>query len=150
MSNQRAISRWTYEEPYEFYNMDDSVETITELLNGEYFSVLDEKQKIIGFFCFGSSAQVPKDEYKYSADYTDIGIGMKPDLCGIGLGASFFQTSLQYLKDHFGKKQFRLTVADFNKRAIRLYEKAGFVKQVSFIKHSDDRNILFQTMTIDV
>ncbi len=52
------ISRWTYDVPYDFYNMDNSNEGINELLNGTYFRILDERN-LIGYCCVGNSAKVP-------------------------------------------------------------------------------------------
>lgn len=36
----------------------------------------------------------------------------------------------------FGKSSKRLTVAKFNERAIRLYEKLGFSRETEFLKGS--------------
>lgn len=53
------IVRWRYKEPYSIYNMDESDECLAELLNGSYHSFFDSRDKLVGFFCFGKSAQVP-------------------------------------------------------------------------------------------
>lgn len=45
------ILSWKYDEPYDFYNMDD--DGIGELLNGTYFKVL-ENGVLIGYCCFGN------------------------------------------------------------------------------------------------
>jgi hypothetical protein len=55
----KIISKWIYQEPYSIYNMDGSDGCIDELFNGDYFLVSDEENNIIGYFCFGESAQVP-------------------------------------------------------------------------------------------
>lgn len=52
---------------------------------------------MIGFFCVGSPAQVPNDKYTYSQDFIDVGLGMKPELTGQGMGLYFSQQSLTIL-----------------------------------------------------
>jgi hypothetical protein len=83
----KQISRWIYEEPYSVYSMDESDNCIKELLNGNYFSALDNKNNLVGYYCFGESAQVPIENqfgvYE-SRGITDIGLGIKPNLCGQG------------------------------------------------------------------
>lgn len=129
------ISEWRYDGSYSFYDMDDTNETIEELCDGSYYSVLDDNGGIVGFFCFGASAQVPPGRrfgvYE-SKNYTDIGLGMRPDLCGQGLGTDFLRQGMTFALRQLSAENFRLTVASFNKRAIKAYEKVGFVKANSF------------------
>ncbi|WP_313799226.1 GNAT family N-acetyltransferase [Cytobacillus sp.] len=140
MTEQFAVEilNWKYEAPYDFYNNDLSAENIRELLDQKYYSVVDEYGQLIGFFCIGSAAQVPIGHVYgvYLDDHIDIGLGMKPDLTGKGYGYSFFAYILQYIKETYTNKIVRLTVAKFNIRAIRLYEKLGFRRKTEFINHS--------------
>lgn len=55
----KKITGWRYETPYSFYNMEEDPETIQELLDGSYFSVLNQEEDLIGYFCYGKNAQVP-------------------------------------------------------------------------------------------
>lgn len=145
------ISTWTYKEPYNIYNGDKSEEFINELLDGSYFSVIDEKDCLVGFYCFGIAAQVPAGkEYHVYDDigFVDIGLGMRPDLCGNGQGFDFLIKGLEFAKNRFSTKKFRLTVASFNKRAIRLYEKLGFTKTVTFERKILDNSLTFLVMEI--
>ncbi|MGM0885080.1 MAG: GNAT family N-acetyltransferase [Bacillota bacterium] len=130
------ILGWTYDEPYEFYNNEPTTEAICEMLADSYFAVFENDKGLVGFFCVGSSAQVPNDLYTYSPNFIDIGIGMRPDLTGQGYGTSFFTVVLSYIDKAFGYSPKRLTVAKFNHRAINLYEKFGFSLEDEFIKGS--------------
>jgi [ribosomal protein S18]-alanine N-acetyltransferase len=132
--------QWKYEPPYDFYSNELTEEALEELLNGAYVAVLNEKQQIVGYYCTGVSAQVPKgNEYRaYTENKLDIGLGLKPDLTGQGNGRSFFQFVLQEI----GNENLRLTVASFNKRAIKLYENLGFKHQQTF----DSNGVNFQVM----
>lgn len=139
----REISNWRYETPYSIYSMDGSVECVKELLDGSYYLVKDEKNEITGFYCFGQAAQVPAGN-NYDAyvkkDFVDIGLGMRPDLCGKGKGYEFVSKEIEFAKALFNVVKLRLTVAGFNERAARVYEKAGF-KQVMDFNRTNEKGI---------
>lgn len=120
------ISRWTYPGEYALYNFLKGAETLRELLDGSYFARLDDAGALTGYFCFGASARIPAEGDAYAADLLDVGLGMRPDLCGKGGGAAFVGEGLAFARTRFGAESFRLTVAAFNLRAIRAYERAGF------------------------
>ena len=54
---------------------------------------------------------------------------MEPRRCGKGEGTAFMQAGLAFAAETFPPKQLRLVVASFNRRAIHLYQKLGFVRQ---------------------
>lgn len=122
---------WKYEAPYDFYNAMLTPDAILKLLGKSYEAVKNEEDELIGFFCVGKAATVDigYEFGAYEEDCIDIGIGMKPELTGKGHGAAFFAFVLEYVQRQYPKKPLRLTVASFNKRAIYLYEKFGFVKE---------------------
>ncbi|MBM7616415.1 GNAT family N-acetyltransferase [Alkaliphilus hydrothermalis] len=145
------ISNWTYEEPYNIYNGVRSEEFIQELLDGNYFSVIEENDEIVGFYCFGSAAQVPIGKQYQAYDdmsFVDIGLGMRPDLCGKGEGYDFFIKGLEFAQNKFLAKKFRLTVALFNKRAIKLYKRIGFNKIITFERKNADSAMSFLVMVM--
>lgn len=141
----QEILRWKYESPYDFYNNESTSEALAELLEGNYHAVIDESNHLFGFFCTGAFSQVPAGiEYGvYKDEMIDIGLGMKPELTGKGLGYSFFEFILQHIENSITPaSKIRLTVATFNVRAIKLYEKLGFITAQKFNSNS----IEFQTM----
>lgn len=148
-SEANEIITWKYPEPYSFYNFEDSEEIMQELLDGTYYSVRDETDQLIGFFCYGKNAQVPAggEAGLYPGENVcDIGLGMKPELTGQGFGQAFLKWGIDYALKHDTPNQLRLSVAAFNKRAIRLYSKAGFREGGSF----QNKDVLFLVMTMDV
>ena len=142
------IITWRYEEPFSIYNIEFSEENLEELVNGTYYSV-HGSNKLIGYFCFGEAAQVPAGKQLgvyNSKDFTDIGLGMRPDLCGQKLGYSFLREGLKFARSQLSANNFRLTVAAFNQRAIKVYRRSGFEKVTSFERIADKKKITFEVM----
>ena len=125
----KSISRWRYGGRYSVYDGDlASVDSLLEprLL---YHSVYDERGDLAGYFCFGEDARVSAGRRLgvYEREPAlDIGLGMRPDLTGRGLGEEFVHAGLRFAKGTYSPPAFRLTVATFNRRAIRVYERVGF------------------------
>ena len=131
----RAISRWRYEGPYSIYNGDPT--SVDSLLQPRlrYHSVYDECGDLVGYFCFGEDARVSAGKRLgvYGREVAlDIGLGMRPDLTGRGLGEEFVHAGLRFAREVYSPRAFRLTVAAFNRRAIRVYERTGFETTETF------------------
>lgn len=142
----RAIHGWCYEPPYDLYDLAD--EPLLGLLRAfldpqnAYYGIRDEEGGLVGFCCFGRDAQVPGGDYGPPA--VDVGLGLRPDLTGQGRGLEYVQAVLDLARrltlseegdaaarpasrvEPAGPRAFRVTVAAFNKRAQRVWEKAGF------------------------
>ncbi len=117
------VCTWRYPPPYDCYDMTDA--DPDDLLNPErgFHAVLDG-DRLIGFRSFGADGQVPGWEYDVSA--LDTGGGLRPELVGQGLGRPAITTGLAYGRAAFRPPAFRVTVADFNLRAVRTVESLGF------------------------
>ena len=118
-ADAREVARWKYAPPYDFYNSDADPADLSELLDperreGAYFSVLDGGE-LVGFFQFERGGEV-----------VDVGLGLRPDLTGRGYGLDFVLAGLDFARQRFAPGRFTLSVATFNGRAIRVYERAGF------------------------
>jgi [ribosomal protein S18]-alanine N-acetyltransferase len=121
-ADAEAMALWHYPEPFSFYDWsadpNDLAELLDPTLRGDaYFAVEDEAAELVGFFGF-----------KRKPDETlDVGLGLRPDRTGQGLGGAFLRAGLEYARDRFAPERFTLSVATFNRRAITVYERAGFV-----------------------
>lgn len=150
------ISRWSYDPPYDIYNGSSDKDFIDELLCGDYFAVTDNRdtsdvRRLVGFYCFRSSATVPYGNRVgvYDEDMLDIGLGLRPELCGKGLGRGYMRALLKFASYLFGSTCYRLTVAAFNTRAIKLYEDIGFVRKSNFERFDDEnKNMTFIVMEL--
>ena len=122
----RAIAAWHYEPPYAFYDWTADENDLAELLSeearqGAYFSALGAQEELVGFFGF-----------KQQGETVEVGLGLRPDLTGRGLGLAFLEQGLDFAREAFGAQRFTLSVATFNERAIRVYEQAGFERVRAF------------------
>lgn len=122
------ILSWRYPAPLDYYDPPSAagVELIRELLdpvNG-FFGIRDSKRGFVGFCSFGEDGQVLGG--KYDCHALDIGLGMKPEFISQGYGTEFFQAIVLFATETLEANSLRLTVADFNTRAIRIYERLGF------------------------
>jgi len=137
---QRIVS-WHYEAPYDFYNMDHDPEDLAELLDPQswketYFSVQSEQNELVGFF-----------SYRWADNETvEIGLGLRPDLTGKGLGSAFVHSEIAFAQTHFSATQVRLRVATFNHRAIRVYQQAGFILGETFMQQTNGSEYEFLSM----
>ena len=115
-----AVASWHYAEEYSFYDADADADDLAELLDPaewgrRYFAVDDAEAELVGFFVF-----------KVSDHVAEIGLGLRPDLTGVGLGGSVLDAGMQYAAARFDVRSYVLAVAAFNHRAITVYERAGF------------------------
>jgi [ribosomal protein S18]-alanine N-acetyltransferase len=136
----QAIVGWHYEAPYSFYDMDADADDLREFLDAAswpetYFAALDERGDLVGFFSFKKEAYV-----------LEIGLGLRPDLTGQGIGLAFVQAGLAFARERFAHRSFRLRVATFNQRAIRVYERAGFRPTRTFVQDTNGASCEFLEM----
>jgi [ribosomal protein S18]-alanine N-acetyltransferase len=131
-----AIIAWRYPAPYQFYDWDPGDDP-AELLDPAVQCVVadDDNGVLAGFACFGTGGQTPGGRRAglYDEPLLDLGLGLRPDLTGRGLGLGFVNAALEVGQERFRPAGFRLSVASFNERAIRVYERAGFVRGECFL-----------------
>ena len=94
----------------------------------DHYEVL-ENENLIGFFCVireGASIE--------------IGLGMRPDLCGKGKGRQFLEQILAFIERNYEFDKLIMNVASFNQRAIKVYHSCGFLDS-ELIKRSSNGGI---------
>jgi ribosomal-protein-alanine N-acetyltransferase len=144
-----AICNWKYDGLYSIYSMDGSYECICELMNGDYFYVMDNTNSLVGYICSGNSARVQggyQSGLYNNSKHLDIGLGLSPDYTGKGIGQQFLFQGIHFLKEQLKVQNFQLVVAIFNERAIKVYERSGFIKGLRFKSKVDDQEIDFIVM----
>jgi ribosomal-protein-alanine N-acetyltransferase len=119
----RQITRWRYPVPYAVYDLNTAdmilalyLHPLWRLLGVAHFcAVRDERDELVGMF-----------QFMRRGTAMEIGLALRPDLTGQGLGLEFVRAGLAYGARRFRPSAFRLDVAAFNERARRVYERAGF------------------------
>jgi ribosomal-protein-alanine N-acetyltransferase len=123
-----VVAGWRYPGPYAYYNFDlASLATILlvqslfgAITDPTYFTVVDERERIVGVFSY----------IWHARGVLEVGLALRPDLTGLGrgIGLSFVLAGLDFARRRFRPQRFYLTVAAFNARARRVYERAGFAR----------------------
>ena len=122
------VATWHYEPPYDFYDLASDPEdeaAMRDPARAEHHrAVLDDDGRLDAFWYFDRHG-----------DVVEVGIGLRPDLTGRGPGESFLRAQLEYASQSWQPAMFRLFVAAWNERAIRLYERLGFRELARETRH---------------
>ncbi|SRR5712691_1710210 len=131
------IAGWRYPAPYDCYDMTGvDPEFLVDPASG--FFALTDTGALIGFRSFGADGQVPGGSYDPPA--LDTGGGLRPELTGQGLGRRAISTGLEFGRQRFSPAAFRVTVAAFNTRALRVVQGLGFSATDRFEATTDGRS----------
>ncbi|WP_261384286.1 GNAT family N-acetyltransferase [Planococcus sp. CPCC 101016] len=143
MSQKQAeeiAANWHYAGEYSFYDMDADQEDLQAFLDQkmrkESYFIIKQNNEVIGFYSF-----IPVGN-----NTIDIGLGMKPNLTGNGKGFEFLKVGLDFAKSKYDPEQIILSVATFNKRAIKVYKKIGFKEVEYFMQTTNGGNFEFLKM----
>ena len=143
----REIWTWRYEAPYDVYNLDveDADQVVSCFVDpaNAYHAIVDKGGKLAAYCCFGPDARVPGGDYDNAA--LDVGLGVHPELTGQGLGGAFVHAVLRFARQELAPTEFRVTVAEFNERAKRVWEKARFRPVQRFDRAQDGMPFIILT-----
>lgn len=150
MTEEQAaeISTWQYETPYNIYGWLpwDQMKALEiefgdpALRTQQYLSVVrdQESPELCGF------AQLFPME-----GVTRLGFGMRPSLCSNGYGSSFVSTVVREAQKRNPYHVIDLEVLTWNIRAIRAYEKSGFVIDDTYERLTPEGYQLFHCMVYE-
>ena len=128
-ADARAVLAWRYAGEYAAYDCDpadhDALPRMLDPANG-YVAVEDTDGAFLGYYCIGADARVPDGRYDPAPEVLDLGVGLRPDRTGRGGGAAFVAWVLGQVGARFGPRPVRATIAEWNTRARRVAERAGF------------------------
>lgn len=137
-ADAEQVIAWRYAPPYEVYNLSPADRAVLLDPRNAYFAADDEDGQLIGFCCFGPEARVPGGSYGEDTGL-DIGVGLRPDATGQGLGPKLIRNALDLGRRIYGAHRFGVTVAAFNERAVRAAQRAGFTRTGRFIQTESRR-----------
>ena len=141
-SSADEVASWHYDGDYTFYDFSSDQEDLEELLDPnlrakKMFTARNSTGELVGFFSF--------NEIEHGLD---LGLGFRPDLTGRGLGKDFVNTGLEFAKSRFSPDVIQLRVAAFNKRAIKVYERVGFIEVELFLNRTNGGEFDFVRMEL--
>lgn len=123
-SHAKQICNWKYDGEYSIYNYpswnkvsnDKWAITVEEKRKMEFSALVDEYNNLCGYI-----------RLQDKIEYVLIGVGVKPSLCGQGLGNTLMEIAKQQCNKLYPSKTITLEVRSFNDRAIKCYKRAGFI-----------------------
>lgn len=129
----KEICNWEYEDIYTIYNYPNWNKVceekwdiaVDEKRKKEFFSIIDEND----ILCAYIRLQDKKESVL-------IGVGLKPSLCGQGLGKTLMGIVKNKCSISYPNKKIELEVRSFNERAIKCYKNAGFKEKEIYIKNT--------------
>jgi len=143
LGDARAMASWRYEGEYSFYNtglfpllLVVPLRWLLASMGVEVYAVRDESKEVAGTF-----------SYTRQHDSVEIGLAMRPDLTGRGLGLDFVRAGMDFARERFAPRAFTLDVATFNLRAIKVYQRAGFVPVATFKRSMRQGPVEFLAMS---
>jgi RimJ/RimL family protein N-acetyltransferase len=140
----RQYVSWQYDPPYDIYSEDpaNADDIVAYYLDPQYqaHALIDKDGRLIGICSFGLDGRVPGGRYLHDA--LDIGLAIRPDLTGQGNGHTYIQAIIDFAWQQYHPPALRVTIAEFNRRAQRVWQKAGFVQVERFGRLSDSMSFL--------
>ena len=135
---------WKYPPPYDFYDMtadpEDYQEFVTPALWPDFFLQVRRGGRLFGFLSGDLSEE---------GRAVEIGLGMRPDLTGRGLGLMFMRRNLDWIREAHPSAEIRLSVASFNERGIKVYRRSGFRVVRNFVQATNGGEYDFVEMRRD-
>lgn len=120
-SEKRLVCSWRYPGEYALYDLPSYDEMKAKKLGfmnperAENFYSFYDRDTYVGFV---NILEEPEEVF--------IGIGVSPEHCGRGYGQQMLLGAYEISKRLYPAKPLYLEVRDWNTRAVRCYEKAGF------------------------
>ncbi|WP_454055224.1 GNAT family N-acetyltransferase [Clostridium sp. Marseille-Q7071] len=144
-SDIEDILTWKYDGIYSFYDnsiQKEKIEWIESCINSDdNFSIYNEQNELVGNCSF-----------YYIEEFFCLGVQMRPELTGKGFGTEFVRAIINFGKKKYNLSYIDLTVAKFNKRAIKVYEKLGFkiIEEIVNTIRGNDYDFLIMRLIFDI
>ena len=141
-ADAQAIAAWRYPGEYAFYDFAADADDLALLLDparrrDDFHAADGEDGGLAGFF-----------QVEPTAEGVELGLGLRPDLCGRGLGEGFTRLGIDLVRRLHGPVRITLAVAAFNVRAITVYERCGFAEVGRHVRHTSGDDWEFVDMEL--
>lgn len=144
-SDIEDILTWKYDGIYSFYDnsiQKEKIEWIESFIDSDdNFSIYNEQNELVGNCSF-----------YYIEEFFCLGVQMRPELTGKGFGTEFVRAIINFGEKKYNLSYIDLTVAKFNKRAIKVYEKVGFkiIEEIVNTIRGNDYDFLIMRLIFDI
>jgi ribosomal-protein-alanine N-acetyltransferase len=119
---------WRYEPPYDRYDPAGEDGYRHAIGSPTWFAAVDaDDGSLAGFL-----------ECRVAEREVEIGLGLRPDLTGRGIGPPFVGALVAFIGERWAPEAVTLDVFPWNERAIRAYERAGFVRGEEYERTFED------------
>lgn len=134
-ADREAIASWRYGGDLALYSPGEGAH---QLRAPEHVALRTTTDPLIGYGTAGVEARVPGGLYE-GRQVVDVGLGLRPDLVGAGLGAEALRAVIAWVRSTREASHVRATVAAENHRATALVVRAGFSASHQFTRPRDAR-----------
>lgn len=128
----KEICSWNYDGEYSVYNFSDW----NVVVENGWDLAIKEKRECNFIAILLDNQLIAYGRLTKNQDKAFIGIGIKPTLCGKGLGKDVMKLLIKECNRRFPDCLVGLEVRSFNKRAIRCYESIGFKIKNTYVKNT--------------
>ena len=118
----KQITEWFYEGDYSDYNLP----SYEQCKNEKYGMTREDRWNNYIVYTINNEVVFYSNMKQMDNNKLYIGVGLKPEYCGKGLGNFFLNDSINEMKKIYPERTLFLEVRSWNKRAIKSYEKLGF------------------------
>lgn len=137
------IASWRYPAPYDVYDLTEDPSLESDIRDPErwgatWFAADDAETGALAGFLELVASESETDAGTHVE--VEVGLGLRPDLTGQGIGASFVQAALAFSRERWQPSTFALDVFPWNERAICCYERAGFERGEVYVRTFPDGN----------
>lgn len=138
-----AVASWRYPPPYDVYDVPEDASMDAEMRDprrwgASWFAADDAGSRELAGFLELAASESESDDATHVV--VEVGLGLRPDLTGRGIGTSFVEAALDFARDRWQPRAFALDVLPWNERAIRCYERAGFARGEVYVRRFPDGN----------
>lgn len=134
-ADREAIARWRYGGDLALYSPGEGAH---QLRAPDHVALRTPTDPLLGYGTAGVEARVPGGLYEGEL-VVDLGLGLRPDLVGAGLGAEALRAVIVWVRATRETSHVRATVAAENRRATALVLRAGFSASHQFTRPRDGR-----------
>ncbi len=141
-ADRAEIATWRYPGALSIYDPGDGA---AALRSPDHVAFTDEHGVLLGYGTLGAEARVPGGCYDVDEATVDVGIGLKPDRIGHGIGRPALEALAGHACRLLSADRLRATVAASNPRATAFVRAMGFEEFARFVRGRDQRAFIIYT-----